>query len=464
MVRMLCAMIVVVCASVCHGAVERWAGEVSLPGMKLEFTVEFTPDEGGDGHAAAISIPMQGVAGLALERVVYDDARVSFFLGGGAQALFECERVDADTARGELRQSGQVFPVSMTRLAPDAPEPGPRRPQMPERPFPYDEHEVEYVNAEDGVRLAGTLSVPRGDGPHPAVVLLTGSGAHDRDQTIFGHKTFLVLSDHLVRAGIATLRADDRGVGGSGGSVPDTTVGALAGDARAALALLRTRPEIDGDRLGLIGHSEGGMLAPMAAAEEGEGVAFIVLLAAPGMSGRAVMEAQMVDLLEAAGAPEDFVARNSELQRAIFDRLAEGAPEDAVREAVRALVEAQAPPGTDGATLEGVVDQQLAAVQTVWFRSFLVNDPARWLARVACPVLALNGSLDLQVHAATNLGLIEAALTNSADVTTRELPGLNHMFQTAQRGTVDEYALIEETIAPAVLEAVTAWILERAGR
>ena len=464
MVRMLlCVVAALFVVGAGARAQERWSGEVSLPGFALAFTVEFTPVAEGEGHGATISIPMQGVAGLALENVVYTDERVSFLLGGAAQAQFECAREDADTARGVLRQGGQEFPVSMTRLAPDEPEPGPRRPQTPERPFPYDEIEVEFVNAEDGVRLAGTLSVPRGEGPHPAVVLITGSGAQDRDQTILGHKTFLVLSDHLVRAGIATLRADDRGVGGSGGSLPDSTAEALAGDARAGLALLRTRPEIDAGRLGLIGHSEGGVLAPMAAAEEGDGVAFIVLLAAPGVSGRAVMEGQLVDLLEQAGAPAEFVARNSRLQRALFDLVERDAPEDELREGLRELVAAQAM-GADEASIGMVVDQQMAMMRTVWFRSFLANDPAAWLPRVTCPVLALTGSLDLQVNAATNLGAIGAALTNSEDVTTLEMPGLNHLLQTAQRGAVEEYAMIEETIAPAALEAITSWILERAGR
>lgn len=441
-------------------AAERWSGEISLPGMTLEFTVEFVASADGP-HAATITIPMQGVAGLPLEGVVYDDERLAFSLGGAAQAHFECAREGADAARGVLKQHGQEFPVTMKRLAKDAPAPGPRRPQHPERPFPYDEVEATYTNAADGVTLAGTLTLPRGVGPFPAVVLITGSGPQDRDETIFGHKPFLVLSDRLTRAGVATLRADDRGVGGSGGSTSEATAELLVGDVRAAVALLASRPEIDATRIGLIGHSEGGMLAPRVATED-DRVAFIVLLAGTGVSGAEVLEEQAAALLRAAGAPDDVIERNRGAQREALRLVMEDASEEKILAAVRGLVVAQAPPGTPDETIDQVARQQVEMVSSPWFRSFLSYDPRTWLREVVVPVLALNGSLDLQVDADINLREIERALAKSRDVTVMKLEGLNHLFQTARRGTVDEYMTIEETFAPAALEIIEAWVVEKA--
>jgi pimeloyl-ACP methyl ester carboxylesterase len=296
------------------------------------------------------------------------------------------------------------------------------------------------------VTLAGTLTTPRGPGRFPAVVLISGSGAQDRDSTIAGHKPFLLLADTLARRGIAVLRLDDRGVGGSTGTVAAATSEDFAGDAVAAVAFLTTRASIDAARIGLLGHSEGGLVAPMAATRS-KAVAFLVLLAGPGLTGEAIMVEQAALIARAMGATDGQIAANRSLQEQGF-----------------AIVKAEADPAVRRERLRAVIgDAQAAMASTPWFRFFLTYDPAMALRQVRIPTLALNGEKDLQVPAKMNLAAIDAALRagGNTQFTTRVLPDLNHLFQTAKTGLPNEYAEIEETMAPVVLETIVDWIGRR---
>jgi len=417
---------------------EMWRGTIEVPGQQLEFFVTFTPAEAG-GFTGTIDIPAQGAEDVPLQGVVYEEGeegRVEFQLtSAGASWAGAREAEDPSRASGEFTQGGMTFPFSMERTE-EGPA-APPRPQHPEPPYPYDVHEVTYPSAGGDVTLAATLTVPSGSGPHPGALLITGSGAQDRDETIFHHRPFLVLADHLTRNGIAVLRADDRGVGGSTGSVGTSTADDFVADALGGVAFLRSRPEVDGARLGLVGHSEGGVIAPMAAARPDD-VAFIVLLAGTAVPGREILPEQLEAIQLGLGVPRENVDRQVEAQARLLDLVAADAEREAIEAAVGDLIDVQfennpaAGPEAREATLQG----QLQAVTSPWFRHFLTNDPARYLEEVDCPVLALNGSLDLQVVAETNLPAIEEALRagGNDDVTVEELTGLNHLFQPAATG------------------------------
>jgi fermentation-respiration switch protein FrsA (DUF1100 family) len=374
--------------------------------------------------------------------------------------------VGATTAEGEFEQGGNVVPFTMESV-PEGKVLGPRRPQTPEPPFPYDEREVAYTSEADGTKLAGTLTVPRDDGPFPAVLLITGSGPQNRDEEILGHKPFLVIADHLTSNGIAVLRVDDRGIGGSTGDMSMATSEDFASDVLAGVHFLAGQPDIDPGRIGLIGHSEGGIIAPMVAAAS-DHVAFIVLLAGSAIPGRDLMIMQLAAVQRSIGRPEGNVEQQIEAQRSLLELASEGADFPALTAAVAELTRIQISNLAEGQRpsteeLKPVIEAQARQLTTPWWRFFLTYDPRTALREVQCPVLAINGSLDVQVPPGPNLGVIREALAEAGndDITVEELGGLNHLFQTATTGSPTEYGSIEETFAPAALDLITSWIHQR---
>jgi pimeloyl-ACP methyl ester carboxylesterase len=311
------------------------------------------------------------------------------------------------------------------------------------------------------------LTLPVGNGPFPAVILISGSGAQDRDETLFQHKPFLVLADALTRRGVAVLRVDDRGVGGSSGSTSQSTSEDFAGDVVAGIAFLKARPDIDAHKIGLIGHSEGGLIAPLVAGRSPD-VAFIVLMAGTGMPGADVMYQQGRLILKTLGADEKTIERQRSLQQRLFAIIAtekdHGRSIARLREEAKKIVsELPEADRKNARAVEAEVEAQIIGVDSPWFRFFLTFDPRTAFRQVHCPVLALNGEKDLQVAPKENLSEIEKALKEAGNmrVTIRELPGLNHLFQTCKTGAVAEYAIIEETIAPAALKVIGDWVVDR---
>jgi hypothetical protein len=455
-------------APAADAAPQAWKGQIELPGTKLEFAVVL---RAGPPASGTIDIPMQGLNAGPLSDVTLGEKEIRFTLAlpgmpEGMHAAFAVTpAADGRTAQGTLTQGGVTARVTMRRLAPGE-SAAPRRPQEPTPPYPYTQREVTYTNPADGTTLAGTLTIPEGTGPFPAVVMITGSGPQDRDESVFGHRPFLVIADHLTRRGIAVLRADDRGIGGSKGSVAQATADDSVGDVLAGVALLRTLPEIDAAHVGVIGHSEGGIIGPMASARSGD-VAFVVMLAGTGLKGRDILTLQSSAIYRAAGIDEERIARAAAAHRTLMDLAERGATRDelagAIRDLMRVQMEITGTPPMNDEQLATVVGQQLESLQTRWFRSFLTLDPREALRRVKAPVLALNGSLDVQVPPKENLAEIQAALAlaGNTDVTIRELPGLNHLFQHAGTGGPDEYGRIEETFAPEALDILTDWIAAR---
>lgn len=326
-----------------------------------------------------------------------------------------------------------------------------RRPQVPVKPYPYREEEVVYENPLAAVKLAATLTIPSGQGPFSAVVLITGSGPQDRDESMAGHRPFLILSDYLTRRGIAVLRADDRSTGKSIGNFQTATTADFAADAEGAVAYLKARSEADPRRIGLIGHSEGGIIAPMLAARD-PSVAFIVMMAAPGVPGDEIVESQTLLMAQANGAPLRVAQRQAAQQREIDAIIKAGGDEAVIEKNLRKRA-------SEG-DLDPIIEGRINIMNSPWFRYSLKYDPASALRRVKCPVLAINGEKDLQVSSKQNLPAIRRALDESGnqDFEVDELPGLNHLFQTAETGAPREYVEIEETMSPLALEKIASWI------
>lgn len=347
------------------------------------------------------------------------------------------------------------------------------RPQDPKPPFPYAAEEVTYHNATDSTRFAGTLTLPAGDGPFPAVVLITGSGAQNRDETIMGHRPFLVIADHLARHGIAALRADDRGVGGSTGGVMTATIVDNVGDALAAVELLRAHPRVDPARVGLIGHSEGGWVGPLAATRS-DAVAFVVMIAGPAVTGEELLYAQTRAISEASGFPQAFIDGSEAVARQIYAILKREPDSARAIAAIVAMTDSvpRTLPAAQAAALDSAwkepgraeqFEQGIPTTVTPWFRFLLTYDPRPALEALRVPVLALFGERDLQVPPAQSVPILERLWANHPDATIHVFPRLNHLFQHAETGLMGEYATIEETFAPAALDMLTDWILERFG-
>ncbi|HEY7545261.1 MAG TPA: alpha/beta fold hydrolase [Blastocatellia bacterium] len=349
---------------------------------------------------------------------------------------------------------------------------GQSRPQEPRLPYPYDEQEVVYENKKDGVQIAGTLTLPRSKGLVPAVLLITGSGPQDRNETLLGHKPFLVLADHLTRLGIAVLRVDDRGVGKSTGKFSEATSEDFAADVLAGVEYLKTRKEINPRRIGLIGHSEGGLIAPMVAAKSTD-IAFIVMMAGQGLTGEEILYLQGALISKADGVSDDFIAQNRAMQERVFaivKREKDGVVaerkirEEAVsfREIAASKAEATEEQKKTINVIAAAIESQAKFVVLPWFRFFLTYNPRPALMKVKCPVLAINGEKDLQVPAKENLAAIRQALEagGNKDYTSLALPNLNHLFQTCRTGAISEYAQIEETISPVALNTISNWILK----
>ena len=428
-------------ASLSQKVVGDWLGSLDLGAARLRLVVHLTAT--AEGLTATLDSPDQNANGLPVTSATLDGATLDGATLDGATLTLVLKnlgatysgQVSADRAEivGTFTQGGRPLPLTLKPLK-DMASLRRNRPQNPVKPYPYREEEVTYENKAAGFRLAATLTIPPGKGPFPAVVLITGSGPQDRDETILDHRPFLVLADFLTRRGFAVLRADDRGVAKSGGNFATATTSDFATDAEAGLAYLRTRAEADPKKLGLIGHSEGGIIAPIVAARD-PGVAFIVLLAGSAVRGDELLVAQVTAMAVARGATQEQAAAVAKQEREVIQ-----------------LVQSPAP--------DSEIPAPAKPMRSPWFREFLAYDPAPALRKVQCPVLALNGSKDTQVPPGQNLPAIRKALEEGGNkrFETAELPGLNHLFQTAKTGSPTEYGDIEETLAPAALRKVADWL------
>lgn len=437
-----------------------WIGVLVTPTVRLRLALTISRDSAGTLGGVLTSLD-QGNAKIPGTLTIHGDTLVASMTS--AQATYTAA-LDAkgDSLRGTFFQGG-ALPLAMGR-APALPTPV--RPQEPKPPFPYASQDMSFESVP-GVRLAGTVLMPPGTGPFPAVVMVTGSGAQDRNEELLGHKPFLVIADYLARHGIASLRYDDRGFGKSTGSFAASTSADFANDAQAAVGFLRAQKGIAGDHVGILGHSEGGLIAPIVAARSKD-VAFVVLLAGPGLPGDSILLMQQELIARAQGAPPELIDRSAEANVRLFaavkgsrDSADAAARVDSIsRRMVASLPEDQR---------EQARTQLAAARQGLmapWMMYFLKYDPRPTLRQVRVPLLALDGSLDLQVPPKQDLAAIDTALKagGNKDYRVQELPGLNHLFQPAKTGSPTEYATIEQTFSPIALQLIADWINARFGK
>lgn len=362
---------------------------------------------------------------------------------------------------GVFKQSGRPLPLQLGREKIEK-KTAAKRPQEPKAPFPYLSEDLSFPNTREQFDLAGTLTLPAADGRFPVVILISGSGPQDRNEELMGHKPFLVLADHLTRNGIAVLRYDDRGVAKSKGTFKGATSADFAQDVLSAIDYLKTRKEIDSKKIGLIGHSEGGLIAPMVAAGSKD-VAFMVLLAGPGVPGKDVIKLQGELIARAMGASENDISASGAIMNELMTIAASGKEGSVIDAEFNAAVKRSyqnLPDSVKKNVPEAVFQNQYAALNEPWMRYFLAYDPATSLKKIKIPVLALNGSLDLQVSPSQNLPAIKQALDKARNkkYEIRELPGLNHLFQETKTGLPSEYGDLEQTLCPLMLNELSAWL------
>jgi pimeloyl-ACP methyl ester carboxylesterase len=443
-----------------------WQGTLKVGAfeLRLAFKIKKKPD--GSLTATMDSID-QGAKDIPADSVTWKDPNLKMELKK-IPGVFEGKtNKDYSQFEGNWKQGGRSLPLTIKRVE-KATEL--RRPQEPKKPYPYVEEEVSYENPRADVKLAGTLTRPQGEGPFPAVLLIAGSGPHGRNEEVLGHKVFLVLADYLTRRGIVVLRSDKRGVGKSTGKYDEATSADFAADALAGVQFLETLPQVDPHKIGLIGHSEGGIVAPMAAARSRD-VAFIVLMAGTGVTGEEILYRQGADVLKTMGVDDKAIAQHRVVLERMFRVLKEEkdrkATEKKMHEAIaQEIAKLSEEDKKKAEAQKAVIEGQVQLMLSPWMRYFLMFDPQATLSLVHCPVLAINGVKDVQVAADINLPAIEKALRagGNRDVTVRELPNLNHLFQTSKTGAVSEYAQIEETMSSTALALMGDWIESRANR
>jgi hypothetical protein len=437
-----------------------WTGLLKAGAMQVHIVFHISKQD--TGYNTLMDSPDQGVNGIptASTRVV------------GGQLTIECAQPKIEYSgewkdsliSGTFRQSGLSFPLQLRRGIPAPPV----RPQTPVKPYPYAKEDVRFENKGAGVTLAGTLTLPPGKGAFPVVVLITGSGAQDRDETLLGHKPFLVIADALTRRGIAVLRYDDRGTAKSTGDFSKGTTADFATDVEAAVAYLKTRKEINARRIGLIGHSEGGLIAPMVAARNRD-IKFIVLLAGPGLRGEEILLSQQQSILQASGAwnkkTQDMVDANRGAMDLIVGDSLRLEHLDTLKKQLAVYFEQKSDlsPVLKSGGPEATT-RAIEGITSPWMAYFLAYDPAPALERLHCPVLAMAGSKDLQVSPEENLVAIGRASEKGGNkrLEVKEFPDLNHLFQESKTGLPSEYATLEQTFSPAALEFLVNWVVKQA--
>jgi len=465
MKRIACQIILWLCIFTCQVfALDEprfYTGTIQIPTLgDLGMTLGISETE--DGTYILLTVPTQGATNIPLEATFTKDGSITASLPQ-AQLTFVVQENLGQTKLFGTMEQGLTFPIEFQRVnaLPEL-----NRPQTPIGPFPYTQREVTALHP-DGFLLQGTLTIPDGKGPFPCAVMISGSGQQDRDELIMGHRPFLVIADYLSRNGIAVLRYDDRGVGGSViediDLIRKATSADFATDASVMVHAARLHREIDARRIGVIGHSEGGLIGPMVATND-EKLAFVVMLAGPGVPGDELLLLQQELLLRSSGANDEQIDRVINASMSMYEMMEAGASDTEVVHLMIELVLMQTEIqglDLDEALLEEAVDDGMNQMFSPWMQYFLFYNPAIALAEVDCPILAMNGTLDLQVDAYQNLPAISRSVEGAGgNLTIVQLEKLNHLFQPATTGAISEYGQIETTFDPKALEIMGDWVLE----
>jgi hypothetical protein len=447
-----------------------WIGAIPVSGIKLHLV--FNVKKVDTGYTATFDSPDQKAFGIGCSSIKVK--KDSLFIGiaiihGSYSGIF----AGKDSINGTFQQGAAKLPLGIKRISEaekNSLSKDKIRPQTPKPPYGYHSEEVEYDNADKSLHYGATFTRPEGDGKYPAVIIISGSGTQDRDGTMLGHKPYWVLADYLTKNGIAVLRVDDRGAGKSslGADINNKTSIDFSHDVETSLNYLETRPDVDKKHLGLIGHSEGGMIAPMVAARRKD-VAFIVLWGGPGISGAQILAEQSALGLKEKGLDSVSVEAYKKLHFSILSLFATSATQADLDQQIPPVFEAWKKNQTQNtlntlnipnSTMDNILKSYDTMFNFGWLRFFISYDPATGLSKVKCPVLAINGEKDTQVNATENLGRIKTVLTKSGnkDFEVEAIPGLNHLLQTANTGDVSEYEGISETMSPVALNIICRWI------
>lgn len=465
----------------CQPAVGNWEGALQVNGTELPVIFHISKDN-ADKYSATFDSPKQQAYNIPCsDAIVKEDSVI--LLMKNINAKYAGKLNEAKTQlTGNFYQGAAILPLTLEKTENTATVNQPNRPQTPKPPFPYKSEDVVYTNADKSISFGATFTVPLPDpnvdyfrAPiYPVVILISGSGPQDRDETIFDHKPFAVLADYLTRQGIAVLRVDDRGVAKTTGSFSKSTTADFADDVEAGIEYLKTRADVDTTSIGLIGHSEGGLIAPMVASRRKD-VHFIVMLAGPALPVLDMMEQQSADVMLSSGINKADIELYRPLYRNVVTAVINAKDSATASKKTIGIFKkwqtgktAESVKNTTGVTDEkGITAFTNAFIKDLngpWYPYFLKINPADYLSKISCPLLAINGEKDIQVAAAQNLGAIKSILEKSKhkNFTTMEMPGLNHLFQHCKTCTFEEYGELEESFDTETLKIITGWI--KAGR
>jgi len=430
-----------------------WSGVLKLPGKELR--IAFTITEKDGVYTSTMDSPDQGAKGIPVTKTTYKNSQLLLEIPAG-RIQYKASINNEGLLEGTFSQAGHDFPLTLNKGT--VKKKTTARPQEPTKPHAYISEDIRFENTKDNISLAGTLTMPKTGSRFPAVILISGSGPQNRDEELLGHKPFLILADHLTRNGFAVLRYDDRGVAQSGGSFKTATSADFATDARAAIEYLKSRKEIDAKKIGFIGHSEGGLIAPMVAAET-EDVAFIVMLGGPGIRGDKIILLQQELIAKVSGSKESDIKKKKELNAKLFNMVVRSKNDAKLKLDIENCL-ADALKDMPDEKREAFIARQVSQVTSPWMKYFLKREPSESLVNVQCPVLALNGEKDLQVPSKVNLDAIKYSLdkAKNKNYVVKELAGLNHLFQECETGLPTEYAVIEQTFSPVALNEISDWL------
>lgn len=442
-----------------------WMGKISVQGTSLRIVFKISEDEKGS-LKAHMGSPDQTSKEFPVDSIFSSADTIRLFVKA-IRGTFSGVYKNDTLISGTLYQGAMHFPCDLSRSDLSTLN---DRPQNPKKPYPYKEEEITFNNKSAGITLGGTFTYPEKGSKFPAVILITGSGWQDRDETVFRHKPFLVLSDYLTRNGFAVLRFDDRGGGKSTGNYSTSTSLDFSTDVMAALDYLKSRSEVDVNKIGLIGHSEGGIIAQIVASHTND-VAFVVFMAGPGTKGADLLLKQTKMIMEAAGMDSSRIAKAYSVNKQSYDIAVTEKDSAKAYKKLSSLMDKyynESPDSekTDPQNSKEALMQGVKVLLSPWVRYFLAFNPADYLAHIKIPVLAINGELDTQVPADDNLAAIDKYLkkAKNKNYKTIKFPGLNHLFQHCKTGSPNEYISIEETISPEVLQTINNWLKEQVKR
>jgi len=440
----------------------QWNGVLKVQTMHLRIVFHITKND--SSYTATMDSPDQGARGIPVTTTSFENPKLKLEVKN-AGIEYAGELKDK-IIEGTFKQGGLTIPLNLTRDT--ATQTSLKGPQEPAPPYPYYTEEVSFPNTGANITLAGTLTLPKKEGNYPAVILITGSGPQSRDEEVMGHKPFLVIADYLTRNGIAVLRYDDRGVAHSTGDFKTATSADFATDVESAIAYLKGRKEINRNEIGLIGHSEGGLIASMVAARSKD-VHFMVLLAGTGLRGDQVLLLQQELMAKASGVPAASIQKGKAINAKVFQMVEDATKSDSLKATLTDYFRQVVSDSSSGISIpKGMTADQLISLETnqitsPWMEYFIKYDPAVALRKVKCPVLAVDGEKDVQVAAKENLAAIKDALEKGGNknVVIKTYPNLNHLFQECTTGLPSEYATIEQTFSPVVLDDITKWIQQQ---